>query len=337
MFRTMSCENSNDGVRVRDLRASVGRVHHLARLTSLWSWLPAFRAVAETESVTEAARRLRVTPSALSRSVKLLEDNVGVRLFERVGRHVKLTREGQTMLLAVRDAMRVVDDGLVVVAGERFEGVSGIVCEGDYPASCLSRALAQLHREHGIVGHIDTHWCSDVPAMLSRGDLDVAFVSDPPRSSGLHVEHVATIEHAVYCGPSHPLFGRREVSTSETLEHSFVALSVDATEARNAGRSPWPRELERRIAVYVPTIAEVIDACVRDTLLAALPVASADASTARLFRLSAPELPSPPLFALTRRALTPTCTRASVIVAAMRAQIDAPRRPPPVAERAAVG
>src|SRR5688572_16914551 len=68
---------------------------YTTRLSPLWNWLPAFRAVAETENVHEASRYLHVTPSAVSRAVKLLESEVGVALFNRSGRNVRLTREGR--------------------------------------------------------------------------------------------------------------------------------------------------------------------------------------------------------------------------------------------------
>ena len=60
--------------------------------------LRAFVAVAESGSFTAAARRLHVTPSALSLTTKELESAIGARLFERSGRRVRLTRSGEIVL-----------------------------------------------------------------------------------------------------------------------------------------------------------------------------------------------------------------------------------------------
>src|SRR5262245_9460417 len=82
------------------------------RVADVWNWLPAFRAVAEHESIHAAAAALCLSPSALSRTVRLLEDALGVRLFERLGNRLKLTSIGEQLLSIARDAMRRVDDGL---------------------------------------------------------------------------------------------------------------------------------------------------------------------------------------------------------------------------------
>ncbi len=93
------------------------------RLSSLWGWLPTFRAVAEAEHVSRAAEALGVSPSAVSRMVGLLEDDVGQPLFNRVGRSIRLNDAGQHLLRGVRSAMRLVDESLAVIAGEQFVGL----------------------------------------------------------------------------------------------------------------------------------------------------------------------------------------------------------------------
>lgn len=67
--------------------------------------LRAFIAVAEALSVSQAARRLGVTPSALSQVVRGLEDRVGVRLLNRTTRSVSLTVVGRTLLERAQPAM----------------------------------------------------------------------------------------------------------------------------------------------------------------------------------------------------------------------------------------
>src|SRR2546428_9641776 len=81
-------------------------------LHAVWSWLPAFRAVAETQHVGKAAKLLRVTPPAVSRTVRLLEDYIGAQLFSRAGRQLVLNSAGAPLLAPIREAMRPVEAGL---------------------------------------------------------------------------------------------------------------------------------------------------------------------------------------------------------------------------------
>src|SRR5581483_2269624 len=90
-------------------RMALDRYRRIARL---WNWLPAFRAVAEYESVQAAGTALALSPSALSRAVRLIEDELGEPLFVRAPSGLTLTARGQALLTATRDAMRGVDDAL---------------------------------------------------------------------------------------------------------------------------------------------------------------------------------------------------------------------------------
>ena len=68
------------------------------RVMAVWNWLPAVRVVAEYESIQRAARELAVSPSALSRTIKLAEDAVGAALFVRAASGITLTEAGATLL-----------------------------------------------------------------------------------------------------------------------------------------------------------------------------------------------------------------------------------------------
>ena len=82
-------------------------IHTLRR--SAWNWLPAFFEVAESGSIAAASRQLSLTPAAVSRTIRLLEDELGEPLFNRVGRQLALNHRGA----ALRDALRgAVMDGL---------------------------------------------------------------------------------------------------------------------------------------------------------------------------------------------------------------------------------
>ena len=70
------------------------------KLGDVWPWLPVFRVVAETEHLPTAAARLHVSPSALSRTIRLVEEALGEELFVRSARRIVLNSAGQRLLAA---------------------------------------------------------------------------------------------------------------------------------------------------------------------------------------------------------------------------------------------
>lgn len=81
------------------------------------SILAAFLAVAEERSFTRAAKRLGVTPSALSHTIRALEEGIGVRLLSRTTRSVAPTDAGQQLLSRLRPALGDIEDAVDQAAG----------------------------------------------------------------------------------------------------------------------------------------------------------------------------------------------------------------------------
>src|ERR1700681_450211 len=72
--------------------------------------LTALLAVAEKRSFTAAAAELRVTPSAVSQTIRALEGRVGVRLLQRTTRSVGLTEAGAQFIARLKPALEAIDD-----------------------------------------------------------------------------------------------------------------------------------------------------------------------------------------------------------------------------------
>jgi DNA-binding transcriptional LysR family regulator len=95
--------------------------------------LESFVRSAETASFSAAARRLALTPAAVSRNVAMLERNLGVRLFHRSTRKLTLTDSGERFLLAIKDDL----EGLQ-------QAISGVATDGGEPAGILKVSMG-LH------------------------------------------------------------------------------------------------------------------------------------------------------------------------------------------------
>ncbi|MFH5181304.1 LysR family transcriptional regulator [Paenibacillus sp. TAB 01] len=77
-----------------------------------WQQLEYFRTVAKTEHFTKAAEQLAISQPALSRSVTKLEEELGVHLFDRLGRSVQLNPMGKLFLKRVERALQEIQDGI---------------------------------------------------------------------------------------------------------------------------------------------------------------------------------------------------------------------------------
>jgi LysR family glycine cleavage system transcriptional activator len=95
--------------------------------TAFWSYLPAFIAVAETEHLRKAAQTLHVSPSALSRTIAILEHRIGYSLFERAGRRLRLTSRGERLLRVLRRSTLMLDETLDAAGVTQHEVVQARV------------------------------------------------------------------------------------------------------------------------------------------------------------------------------------------------------------------
>ncbi len=148
-------------------------------LFKFWPWLPAFRAVAETERLSDAARLLDVTPPALSRTISKLEQALGVRLFDRLARGMLLTREGTILAHQVRDSMRRLDDALTQMMPQRSASAwTHVGFEGHAIASLIHHALQRL-THHGPSLSFEDMPHEKMAAALLSGAIDLAFACRP--------------------------------------------------------------------------------------------------------------------------------------------------------------
>lgn len=291
----------------------------LQRLTDFWNWLPAFRAVAETEHVRTAAERLEISPSALSRSIGLLEDAIGHKLFDRQGRGIRLNRAGHEFLAQLRAAMRLIDDGVHSLHSTSFTGALRL-CAPDDLMGRLWQGLRQL-RETNPDLTIELHNVSvnAVPEQLLAGTLDLAFNQRPQPANGLVIEPFMESSNAVYCGTTHELAARTFVNMELVMRYAFVA-GIDADGVVVDG---WSPALRRKVVASVPRLQAAVEACAFGGLLACLPVHVAEPYCERglLVRVPISEI-GPSVFFVMRRIAVSDQDRNSAILEVLRQNLD---------------
>lgn len=276
----------------------------MRRVANLWNWLPTFRAVAETEHVRQAAERLHTSPSALSRTIKLLEDELGQPLFDRVGRQLRVNANGQTLLHAVRDSMRRVHDATRAIESATLSGPIRVAAEGTLIAAFVVPTLARIRQTHPeLTPQVHTGSLADPLTALRVGDIDVLLQTSACGATDLACERLGTSTNGVYCGRDHALYGNTATMTlEETTEHPYVAPPL----ADGQPVEGWPAEISRTIAATVSPMQTGVEVCRTAGLLAVFPdrVVAREREAGDLHRLDAEGLPSVSFFATTRQSLS---------------------------------
>lgn len=155
-----------------------------------------------------AAEALHRVPSAVSYSVRTLEDDVGVELFERIGNRNKLTAGGRALLVSAR---RVLDEASVLdqVAAtlrDGWEPELQIVVDGLVPLEPIAEALATL--TEGAVPtrvRVDVEYQEGVPARWQADDAALMVLLDfDPEDDPLVVDPLLPMEMVLVAAPGHP-------------------------------------------------------------------------------------------------------------------------------------
>lgn len=186
-----------------------------------------FVAVARTEHVTRAAHALGMPQPTLSRSIARLEADLGVPLFVRSGRVLRLTGPGQVLHAHAERATQELETALRVLAGERSPDV-GRVAFGflhTLGGATVPLLLREFRAEHPRVRFELVQRGHDVLLeLLHAGTVDLCLTSPLPDDPGL----VATALHEqrlhLVVPLGHRLAARGRLALAEAAEEDFVGL-----------------------------------------------------------------------------------------------------------------
>lgn len=281
-----------------------------------WDWIPAFRAVAEAQHLPTAATAMGLTPSALSRSVRALEDAIGVRLFDRVGRQLELNTAGQAFLVAARDAMRLVHEGLLAAKQVHVRGRVTISASSLWGPEFLQPSMLQLRDDHPELEPVLVAPMHEPEAALRRGAIDVALVEQRTKDAGLESVFLGRVPQTLCCHPMHPMLksGCQVPSEPELLK--WIArshfVSVDDIQVSSSGF--WPESWRKRIALRVAQGESAMDFMAQGDMLSVLPRPYVQAR----HLVALPSVPLPERWLLAaRRSRLSLFSRADVVVEAL--------------------
>lgn len=189
--------------------------------------LRAFLAVAQESSMTRAATRLHLTPSALSMLVRSMEDDLGMRLFERTTRRVVLTDAGKQFLPTVEQVFNQLESGIASLQqSQRLKASQLRVAASPLLASALfPKVIASFRAQHPQVTVVLMDAPIDaLPDLVRRGEVDMAVCTANSDVADLSAHLMYVDKLMLACHVDHPLAQAREVSWPSLIEEPLILM-----------------------------------------------------------------------------------------------------------------
>lgn len=194
-----------------------------------WQHLLYFKEIVESKSFSKAADALFITPSALSKAIRSLENEIGVPLFEKQGRSSVLTKYGKEFYPKVCVALETINDGLIQIKNEISEqdghvNISGIytVCS-DY----LSAMFKQFNEIYpNITFTISYDMSGIILEQILNGEIDLGFCGDfninDEKFKEIEFQIIKKEELMIVVPTDHPLAGKKYVDAKDLKHEKFI-------------------------------------------------------------------------------------------------------------------
>lgn len=183
-----------------------------------------FEAVARLSSYTRAAEELHLTQPAVSMQVRQLEDQVGLPLFEKLGKQISLTEAGREIFHYSRSINRSLQEMEDVV--ESLKGVSrgrlsvAVASTVNYFAP---RLLAAFHKRYPGIGlRLDVTNRERLVQQLQANTVDLVMMGQPPEAIDVESEAFMDNPLVVIAPPGHPLADQGRVRVKRIADEVFV-------------------------------------------------------------------------------------------------------------------
>lgn len=184
-------------------------------------------------SVRKAADKLNVSASAISRQILTLEEDLGVPLFTRAERRLKLTAAGGILIRHVRETLK--EMARTQAAIEELRGLHrGSVSLGlmsGLAANVVPRTIVQFREKHPRIA-VKVRLITPGEHILDaveKGDVDLGLGFDFPRRSGIRVVHASQGQLGAVMNPQHPLANEGVLKLADCVAYPLVL--ADSTTA----------------------------------------------------------------------------------------------------------
>lgn len=216
-----------------------------------------FLTVAREQNITRAAENLHMTQPTLSRQLAALEDDLGVKLFTRTGRKIRLTEEG---ILLKRRALEILEleEKTVEELRKREEHIEGSVTVGCGEFGAVE-SLAEICRSYrqkypGVQIRLHTATADVIQDMMNQGLVDIGLFMEPVETSEFEYIRLPEAEPWVVTMRADDPMAEKEVITKEDLMDKAIILP-ERLNVQSELANWFGRDFEKLNAAFVANLA----------------------------------------------------------------------------------
>ena len=250
--------------------------------------LEIIRAIADSGSFTAAGEKLHVSQSAISRQILLLEEELGEPVFHRIGRRIRITAAGESLLQLSHRVFQDLQETVSSISDKR-ESLSGTMRLVGGMTVCLYVFPALLAEVRRIHPHLDLKVTVGSAersiAMLRSGAADLGLITLPIDATDLVSVPVLEEELLLITYPTHPLAKKKSISPDDLDKQHFVLFETGSITRRLVEAFFTRQGIDPEIIMETENV-EIIKAMVRNGLgISIIPwqAAAADVRTGQLF------------------------------------------------------
>lgn len=179
-----------------------------------------FQKIAHLEHMTKAAEALSVSQPSLSKTLRMLEEELGVQLFDREGKYIRLNEYGKAYLKNVDTALAALEDGkrkLINMNKERLQPIYLAVLAASPVLPNLLSSFRDLYPS------VSFQLLQNSP-QYTQGDFDLCISSLPVNREGVGGTPLLTEEIFLAVPKGHRLAHRKSVKLQEAANEGFIHL-----------------------------------------------------------------------------------------------------------------
>jgi DNA-binding transcriptional LysR family regulator len=237
--------------------------------------LRTFRVVAQQRSYSRAAQLLYLSQPGVSLQVRALEQSIGMALFERFGRQLRLTEAGVALLEYADRILSLVDESQQALEelGAARRGIVRVAASTTAGIYIVPRALGGFHRQNpGVRLTLDVVNRFTVAERLLRDEVDVAVMGLIEDAHDLQVEPFLPNELVVIASPRHPLAQRKQIPVADLVGETLLLREQGSGTRTDIERMFANGQLVMRLGMELRSSGAIKQAVAADLGIAIIPM-----------------------------------------------------------------